>query len=62
MEEYQPSRNYQIQSNKNKLEGGKKLSANEITYQRMGFIYQTCSGTCRGIWLVLTGCSKGAFR
>lgn len=33
-----------------------------VTYPTNLFMYQRCSGTCRGIWLVRTGLSYGCFR
>src|SRR5699024_8106142 len=32
-----------------------------ITMPGTGFVYTDCSGICRGIWLVLTGCSIPRF-
>lgn len=32
------------------------------TYHSIGFIYHNWSGTCLGIWFVLTGCVNGCLR
>lgn len=30
-----------------------------ISIPGIGFVYKLCSGTCRGIWFVRTGCCIG---
>ena len=42
---------------KSSMKHAPKGSTPAISVESTGFMYQVCVGTCRGIWLVRTGCS-----